>query len=255
MTPRLPLRGPGENLRHYIRMLARIPVRRAGFDLIRVGDSKRRETLEQAISHLHVVGVRPASVLDVGVATGTPELYRIFPDARYLLVDPLEENEPHMKAILERLKGEYVVAAAAAKSGTMRMNVSADPRRLWGASLFATQHEQGAEMVERTVPTVRLDDVLAERKFEPPFLIKIDAEGAELEVLKGAEDALQRTLAVILEVALVRDSSRIGVPLLAEVVDFMAARGFEASDIVAGFTRAEDRALMMVDMVFLPSGR
>ena len=38
----------------------------------------------------------PRTVIDVGVEAGTPELYRAFPDADLLLVEPMEEWRDHL---------------------------------------------------------------------------------------------------------------------------------------------------------------
>jgi len=60
------------------------------------------------------------------------------------------------------------------------------------------------EMAERftlkseTVPLARLDDVLERYDFGPVSMIKIDVEGAELNVLKGAEATLRKYTPVVI---------------------------------------------------------
>ncbi|HEY8686949.1 MAG TPA: FkbM family methyltransferase [Chloroflexota bacterium] len=50
------------------------------------------------------------------------------------------------------------------------------------------------------VPTITLDESLATHDFEAVDLLKIDVEGAELDVIAGAGVTLERTNAVIIEV-------------------------------------------------------
>jgi FkbM family methyltransferase len=61
--------------------------------------------------------------------------------------------------------------------------------RDWGNSLRPPAVEEGTRTVR--VPVRRLDDVLAERGIESVDFIKLDAEGAELSILRGAQKLLQ----------------------------------------------------------------
>src|SRR5947209_561050 len=58
------------------------------------------------------------------------------------------------------------------------------------------------EGTRRPVPVLRLDDIAAERALAGPFVVKVDVEGGELEVLSGALDVLRATELVLLEVSL-----------------------------------------------------
>jgi FkbM family methyltransferase len=75
--------------------------------------------------------------------------------------------------------------AATARSGDVELVVVAD--RLWTRLASVGEHELETE--RRTVPGVALDDLQAPR----PTLVKIDVEGAELDVLDG----MQRLLAEV----------------------------------------------------------
>src|SRR3954449_6529991 len=85
---------------------------RAGIE-VRRKDSGVRRTPEAVLAHVKRLGFAPATVIDVGVAYGTPELYDAFPDARFLLVDPLEEYAPAIDGIVARLRSAEWVRAAA----------------------------------------------------------------------------------------------------------------------------------------------
>jgi FkbM family methyltransferase len=246
---RLPTRHPGEATRHYALRLGRMPLRRFGYDIEHVADPIRRETLEQAFQHLARVGPQPRTVIDVGVAAGTPELYRAFPHARYLLVEAVEENEEWLQEILEGLDGDYVIAAATAYGDSITLRVSPDRAEQWNSSIFRAKDETTERWVDREVPAVRIDDVVEERGLEGPFLIKADTEGSELEVLRGAERVLEQTTTVVLEVTLIDYFQ--GAPRFADVVGFMAERSFVPYDIVGGFDRPSDGALVAVDVVFV----
>jgi len=116
-----------------------------------------------------------------------------------------------------------------------------------GASIL---RERIVSKTRRRVPAVRIDDLVEELAFDPPFLVKADTQGSELEVLSGAERTLQSTDAVLLAVSLFQFCE--GGPQMADVVAFMKNRGFLAYDIVGGHERPLDGALAQVDMVFVP---
>jgi 16S rRNA G527 N7-methylase RsmG len=58
-----------------------------------------RKTLKEILSHVKRLGFKPKTIIDVGVAYGTPGLYGVFDDVKYLLVDPLREYETVMQDI------------------------------------------------------------------------------------------------------------------------------------------------------------
>ena len=71
------------------------------------------------------------------------------------------------------------------------------------------------------VRTLRTLDSLI-REIKPPGFLKIDAQGFELEILKGATRLLTDIEAVLLEISLIEINE--GAPLLHDVVAFMKAR-------------------------------
>ena len=64
----------------------------------------------------------------------------------------------------------------------------------------------------RIVPVLRLDDLLREINFRTPALLKIDVQGAELIVLRGASVTLRSCELVLLETSLFQLMK--GAPLL-----------------------------------------
>jgi len=70
-----------------------------------------RKSLSESFSLLYNLGFRPKTVVDVGVANGTSELYSAFPHSYFLLIEPLQEFEPKLKSILRRYQGSHVIAA------------------------------------------------------------------------------------------------------------------------------------------------
>lgn len=85
-------------------------------------------------------------------------------------------------------------------------------------------------------------------KFPSPDFVKLDVQGYEIEVLKGADRILQSAEFVLLEVSIWQYNA--GSPLLGTVVDWMSARGFRVYDLFE-FSRRPDDVLVQMDLLFV----
>lgn len=185
----------------------------------------------------------PRSVIDVGVAWGTPGLLRAFPEARFLLVEPLVEFEPALSSICRRYSASYVLTAASSTPGRTDIAVAAD------LSSSSPLGPSGMPVLEtRTVRASRIDTLAGEHRLEAPFVLKIDVQGGELDVLESSTGILDDTELVILEATLFElwESS----PQFDAIVEAMSARGFMLYDMFGGDRRPLDGALAQLDLVF-----
>jgi len=207
----------------------------------------RRPTYAAGFEHLKHLGFAPRTVVDVGVADGTMSLYQAFPNARHILIEPLEEATPFLADIAKQFPHvEYVVAAAARQSGQVTINVHPDMAR---SSVFWESDYAPGSVKPRAVRAVTLDQIRRERQLEPPMLLKIDVQGAEVDVLAGAAETLVDTEYVVLETSLYEFFH--GAPEVGEVVAFMRSRGFVIYDVLALQYRPLDGALSMLDLGFV----
>lgn len=226
-----------------LKIWVRTGLRRSGLDVVRY---EGRSTFRGALRHIRERGFEPSTVIDVGVGGGTPDLYDIFGDAQLVLVEPLHEFEADLQRIRDA-RGAHVVRAAATETeGEVEFNVH---QTLEGSSLYREAEGQHVDGVSRTVPSVTLDGVSRELKLEGPFLLKIDVQGAELDVLRGAAHVMDQTEYIILEASLFRFFR--GGPVVLDVLEFMDDRGFALYDVHRGHYRPLDRALAQVDLAFV----
>src|SRR3954447_555077 len=229
---------------------ARRVLRSAGLEVTRAGGGGGpRRTLPQVLGHLRERGVAPATVIDVGVAAGTPELYEAFPGVPLLLVEPLAEHEGHLREIVAARPGSsYALAAGGPEPGELEIAVH---RVLACSSVLGDRDPGGEPAQRRAVPVVRLDDLVAERGLNAPFVVRVDVEGAELQVLAGARATLAQAQAVLLEVSFFQLVG--GGAEVADVIAWMRDAGFSPYDIYHGHLRPLDGALAQVDMAFVPT--
>ena len=224
---------------------------RFGYDIRTLAPESRagrtRTSIWESYSLIRGLGFLPKTVIDVGVARGTKALYMTFPDAYFLLIEPLREFESDLVSILNRYSGSYVLAAAGSSSGQVTFNVHKN--HLGGSSLYRESMGPEADGYETTVPMVRIDDILKDKQLGGPYLLKVDAQGAELDVLEGAQQALVEAEVVVLEVSLFE--FYVGAPQFFDVVSYMHNRSFAAYDVILGGNRPLDNALAQIDIVFV----
>ena len=235
-------------MRRSIEKAARKTFGAFGFEIRRSRPRRMRTTMAETLDHLVRLGFEPMSVIDVGVGHGTFVLYERFPRAHYLLIEPLEEFRPVLEEIARRYDAEHVLAAAGDRDDTVQINVHS---YLEGSSLLVEKGRHD-DVVPRTVPMVSLDAVCRTRRLAAPYLLKVDVQGGELQVLAGAGEVLTQAEVVILEVSLFQFVE--GGPQFADVVAYMKDRGFVVYDIGGGYTRPLDGALAQVDLTFVKEG-
>ncbi len=216
----------------------------AGVHLSRT-DSVGR-TWTTLFDHLADRGFAPTLVVDVGAADGTPALYEAYPSVRHVWFEPQEECRAGLDEFAKGMNVRIVTAIASDSAGTQTLHIHDD---LIGSSVFCEVEGGGSDGESRTVDAVTLDDELRDEPTES-VLLKVDVQGAELAVLRGAPDLLEHVDVAIIECSLIptlQDS-----PDAYEVIAFMREHGFVIYDMIGGLQRPLDDALAQVDFVFVP---
>ncbi|MCU0754733.1 MAG: FkbM family methyltransferase [Xanthomonadales bacterium] len=205
-----------------------------------------------ALQHLLHCGIRPDVVYDVGAAVGTPWLYAAFPQAHFVLVEPLPQHLELLRPLAQTLDAEVHACAAGAVEGNCTLLRYArssrsslhPPTRIEqelaahrGVSLQATAIE---------VPMLPLD-----RLYRPGnAVLKIDVEGAERAVLDGATRVLGQVQLLIIELSIYPRTE--GEASFAEMIGELDARGFRLFDIAELSYPIPERELAYLDALFVP---
>lgn len=186
---------------------------------------------------LREAGVPVGTVLDVGAQMETAELRKVFPDKRHILFEPAAEFHSALKKNYAGLD-HLVVAAALADSdgeGLLR-RIAVDGQAVTHTSLVAAADGHPVEVV----PRMRLDTFMRSQDCPRPYLLKVDVDGWEMPVLRGAEGIWADIGCIILEAP---------IDQLLERTSFVMSRGFRLFDIVDHCYYHD--MLSQVDMVFV----
>jgi FkbM family methyltransferase len=193
----------------------------------------KSNSLRWLLSHGMTVG----TVIDVGVQEQTAELRLLFPDARHILVEPVEEFHQTIRKNYAGLDCELLPIAASDRDGPGSLRLV----RLWDDTISHSHVGTGDSNDEsRPIEQARLDTVLKDKALPQPFLLKVDVDGHERAVIDGAPETLAKTACLILEAPLA---------VLTERVRMIEDLGFKLWDIVdLCYLRG---AMMQVDLVFI----
>lgn len=168
---------------------------------------------------------QPKTVFDIGIGYGTYPLYEAFPNAKFVLVEPLRHYEDAIDEIARKYDCDIFYKAVSDREGFLGLTVDtkALERSSFAARTSLTKTENKLEVQEVEVTT--LDRISGEYPdLKRPILIKIDTEGHELKVLRGSTSLLQITDVVIAEVSIAKrfeDSYQ-----FEDLVLFMKEQGF-----------------------------
>ncbi|WP_170769852.1 FkbM family methyltransferase [Ruegeria lacuscaerulensis] len=196
------------------------------------------------------LGFEAATIFDVGVASGTSHLYEAFPKAKFVLVEPIADYEIKLRKNWgDKIDFDFHACGVGAENGQTTLHIPTVAGRVLGtrATMMAfdeaaSAHTSGIE--ERQVPVRTLDEIA--RSYDGPFGLKIDTEGFEIEVIKGASEMLENCAFVLAEVSVRRRYQ--GGYRFSDFVAVMAEQGFELHD----FTRPPSPDATDCDAIFAP---
>lgn len=191
-------------------------------------------------------GFAPKCIVDVGAYEGawSKMAKSVWPESNLFMFEPNFSKKEKLAKLANDLPGKLYDNLLGAKNGEpVKFNVMET-----GSSIMSERSPIYRDVEMRVLTTIDSLGI----NFEAPGLLKIDAQGYELEILKGAINVLPCFEAVLLEVALIEINE--GAPLLHEVTAFMDELGFVACEILEVHRRPLDGAMTQVDILFVRCG-
>lgn len=186
---------------------------------------------------LRSIGWSPSTVLDVGGFKGnwTRDMQRVFPRASFTVIEP--NAHPELRSLNARVL--YEVLSAERATVPWYSNLST------GDSI----HRETTRHYDAVVPTMRttttLDALFPTETFD---FVKLDCQGAELEILRGGQQVLQGTEVLLLECAFAGIYNT-GAPTFAETVQALDALGFAPLEIPE--LHRANGILCQIDLLYL----
>lgn len=211
--------------------------------------TKRRNNMGDFLTMIkYNHGYYPEVILDAGVASGTPELYTSFPESKFILFEALEEFLPSMQKHQDNHKDMHIeICALGSETKEIEINVHPD---LVGSSIYLEDEDSNVNGEKRRVKLKTLNSFREKYQLEDKsILLKIDVQGAEIDILRGATQILPYIDVVILEVSLF-DFFDNGIQFI-DIIKYMDDNHFVTYDIFNFSNRPYDSALAQVDIAFV----
>jgi FkbM family methyltransferase len=194
------------------------------------------------------LGLDPAVVVDIGAYSGewTQRILPIFPTSKVVMIEaqPSHRKDLEWTQSLARSRITYEIALLGENS--------AEQVEFFVAGTGSSMYHENTSFPRHSVfmPMTTLDAVMAVHAPTGEVFLKLDVQGGELDVLKGASDTLERTSTILLEASVVEYNS--GAPRIADAISFMRDQGFLLFDIWD--LRRIGPVLAQVDLLFTRCG-
>jgi FkbM family methyltransferase len=197
----------------------------------------------------------PDVIIDVGASTGiwSWTASTIFPDAKFILVDPLMSRYPeHMRrgSLSKIKKYQFEEVALSDHCGKIELLVSDD---LYGSSLLKV-NEEIRKAATAQVELLTLDELARKCQIHGRTLLKIDVQFAEHLVIGGGLNFISNNVDfIILELTLHRPHDQ--AKTYREMLEMMDQLGFEVIDEMEGWRDPQSGVLEQKDTVFVRKER
>ena len=189
---------------------------------------------------------KPKRFLDIGACTGefSQVITKLAPQCQIVMV----EANPNCEPYLQKLNHGYEMIALSNKTGKAELFVEKANALGTGTSLYRENTEWYAD---GKFDKVEVDtDTLDNRKYfadEIIDLVKIDVQGAELDILKEGRSTIMRSNYVLIEVSV--EEYNLKAPLIDSIVPVMKQYGFYIEDIL-DYLRLNKNKISQMDILF-----
>jgi FkbM family methyltransferase len=178
------------------------------------------------LKRLNNRGITPAGFIDAGAHFGeTNQLIRsIYPDTRVISF----EANPSCEHILKQSGIEYVICLLGKENlESVPFYINPNDITSTGCSIYKEESVHFKDAGVINLPMYKLDDII------PPEVkmdfLKMDVQGAEIDILEGAQKLLPNIKWVYLEVSFVKCND--GAPLFDTVFKYLSDRNYRISDL------------------------
>ena len=185
------------------------------------------------------------TIIDIGVQYETKELKTVFSESKHLLFEPVSEYYPSIKSNYANIEHQiFEIALSNCDRDSFLSTYSLFGEGQVSHSSISDEKSSNS----RVIPVRKLDSIIPEIETQTslikPFILKVDVDGVELQILEGSTETLEKTFCVIVEAP-----TSINDNFFAERFLFLYNNGFVLWDIVDLCYYKEN--LSQVDLVFL----
>lgn len=195
------------------------------------------EIITNIFGRFKELGAELNNVIDVGCYKGdwSKRFRQNYPDANLYLIDGSDDKAEELKQY-----GTFIQAYLGQYNEKRDYYYHKDKNDSTGNSLY--KENSNVPFETKTIETKRLTDVVPQQQYD---YIKMDVQGAELEIIEGSLDLFMNTKWVQLECPVFNNN--VGAPLFEQIINYMANSNFKVFDIENIYYNTR---LMGIDFIF-----
>jgi FkbM family methyltransferase len=185
------------------------------------------------LAKLKASGFEPKIIFDVGacVLHWTNEAQRVWPDAEYVVFEAMDSCE-----FLYQERGlKYHMGLLSNESGK-EVDFYQNDYHPGGNSYYIENEKVNLEAPQyfneshrKQLRTITLDAIVNLKQYPAPDLIKMDVQGAEMDILQGAQETIKTAKHILLELQVVEYNK--GAPLRDTVIAYMDSIGYDCQGL------------------------
>ncbi len=224
---------------------------------VRRTDSRDEPAVDPFTVQKELISAREPVIFDIGAHVGeVTRTYRgLFPQATIHSFEPFPDSFEALSKSTEqdsRILSHRIAMADKSGTATFNANVSPSTSSLLptdqrGSSYFGEGLFDTVSQIE--VATTTVDDFCHEQGISHIDIMKMDVQGAEFSVLRGATDMLERGAVSLIYTELIMVPNYVGQHRLHEYLSFLDMYGYELLDFFNPYRR--DHKLIESDVIFV----
>jgi FkbM family methyltransferase len=201
---------------------------------------------ERLTNSLKNLNIYPKNVLDIGANIGQfyQEFKSIFPESNILSI----EGNPNCQDELFKINPLSIIALLGKEPGESTFYTPLHSSICSGASVYKENTVWYENHDEKTLPVLTLDSFNFDKTYD---YIKIDVQGAELDIIKGGLKTILECDILQLELSILKYNNN--APLISEVISYLYHLGFYIYEIGSLFYW--NNRLNQSDFLFINSRR
>jgi len=189
---------------------------------------------------LRELGYVPKTSLDIGANKGQwhQKFSSVFPETNILSI----EGNPECENELRKVNPNYLICLLGKEKGNLTFYTNKNKKENVGGSIYKENTPFYDDCDSTTYPVLPLDSF--NRQFD---FIKMDVQGAELDIIKGGIKTIVEAEFLQLELSILKYNE--GAPLISEVISYLHNIDFSVFDVVSH--AYWNHRMNQVDMFFI----